>query len=164
MESPPIYGNGPDNQTYFEHLSQLQNSIETASYCKSDLTQGITLAKEHIRKNTRKNTQGKKFAERTIFVLSDMEKSKFRSVAIGKIKEKISNLKISIHTVSENQTSTPFGDAVPIRKILQNSGYSRKMAQRRATKTPFYLFNSAEDSQLEMKLQTLGKSERSKLG
>ena len=108
--------------------------------------------------------QGKKFAERTIFVLSDMEKSKFRSVAIGKIKEKISNLKISIHTVSENQTSTPFGDAVPIRKILQNSGYSRKMAQRRATKTPFYLFNSAEDSQLEMKLQTLGKSERSKLG
>ena len=157
MESPPIYGNGPDNQTYFEHLSQLQNSIETASYCKSDLTQAITLAMEGVVRNT------KKFAERTIFVLSDMEKSKFRSVAIGKIKEKISNLKISIHTVSENQTSTPFGDAVPIRKILQNSGYSRKMAQRRATKTPFYLFNSA-DFQLEMKLQTLGKSERSKLG
>jgi hypothetical protein len=31
------------------------------------------------------------------------------------------------------------------------------------SRTPFYLFNSAEDSQLEMKLQTLGKSERSKL-
>jgi len=158
MESPPIYGNGPDNQTYFEHLSKLQNSIETASYCKSDLTQGITLAMEGVVRNT------KKFAERTIFVLSDMEKSKFSSVAIGKIKEKISKLKINIHTVSENQASTPFGDSVPIAGILQNYGFSRKVVQRRSTKTPFYLFNSAEDSQLEMKLQTVGKSERSKLG
>ena len=158
MESPPIYGNGPDNQTYFEHLSQLENAIEKASYCKSDLTQGIMLAMDGVLRNT------KKFAERTIFVISDMKQSKFGSVAIGKIKEKSSALKINIHTVSENQTSTPFGDTVPIGKILQNSGYSRKIVQRRATKTPFYLFNSAEDSQLEMKLQTLGKSERSKLG
>ena len=158
MESPTIYGNGPDNQTYFEHLSKLQNSIETASYCKSDLTQGIMLAMDGVLRNT------KKFAERTIFVISDMKQSKFGSVAIGKIKEKSSALKINIHTVSENQTSTPFGDTVPIGKILQNSGYSRKIVQRRAIKTPFYLFNSAEDSQLEMKLQTVGKSERSKLG
>ena len=158
MESPPILGNGPDSQTYFEHLSQLQKSIETASYCKSDLTQGIMLAIDGVLRNP------KKFAKRTIFVLSDMDKSKFSSIAIGKIKEKTSAMKIDIHTVSENQTSTPFGDSVPIEKILQNSGFSRKVVQRRSTKTPFYLFNSAEDTQLEIKLQTLGKSERSKLG
>ena len=158
MESPPIYGNGPDNQTYFEHLSQLEKSIETASYCRSDLSQGIMLAMDGVVRNT------KKLAERTIFIISDMKKSKFGSFAIEKIKKKSAALKINIHTVSENQTSTPFGDSVPIEKILRNSGYSRKIVQRRATKTPFYLFNSAEDSKLEMKLQTLGKSERSKLG
>ena len=158
MESPPILGNGPDSQTYFEHLSQLEKSIETASYCKSDLTQAIMLAMDGVLRNP------KKFAERTIFVLSDMVKSKFSSIAIEKIKEKTSTMKLDIHTVSENQTSTPFGDSVPIAPFLQNSGFSRKIVQRKVTKTPFYLFNSAEDSKLEMKLQTLGKSERSKLG
>ena len=158
MESPPIYGNGPDNQTYFEHLTRLEKSIETASYCKSDLTQGIMLAMDGLLRNP------KKVAERTIFVISDMKKSKFSSVAIKTIKEKCSALQINIHIVSENQTSTPFGDSVPIAGIDQNSGLSRKIVQRRATKTPFYLFNSADDSQLEMTLQTIGKSERSKLG
>ena len=158
MESPPILGNGPDNETYFQHLKTLEKNIETASYCESDLTQGVILAMDGVRRNP------KKFAERTIFVLSDMKKSNFSSIAIDQIKEKSSTLKINIHSVSESQTSTPFGDSVPIEKILQHSGFSRKIVQRRNTKTPFYLFNSAEDSQLEMKLQTLGKSERSKLG
>ena len=158
MESPPIYGNGPDNQTYFEHLSKLEKNIETASYCKSDLTQGLMLAMDGVLRNA------KKVAERTIFIISDMKKSKFGSVAIRTIKDKCSALQINIHIVSENQTSTPFGDSVPIAGIDQNSGLSRKIVQRRATKTPFYLFNSADDSQLEMTLQTIGKSERSKLG
>jgi len=158
MASPPILGNGPDNQTYFQHLASLEKSIETAFHCESDLTQGVILAMDGVRRNP------KKFAERTIFVLSDMTKSNFSSVAIDQIKEKSSTLKINIHTVSESQTSTPFGDSVPIDKILQHSRFSRKVVQRRSTKTPFYLFNSAEDTQLEMKLQTLGKSERSKLG
>ena len=158
MESPPIYGNGPDNQTYFEHLTRLEKSIETASYCKSDLTHGITLATNGVTRN-RKNV-----TKRTIFVISDMKKSKFGSVAIKTIKEKCSALQINIHIVSKNQTSTPFGDSVPIAGINQNAGFSRKIVQRRAIKLPFYLFNSAEDSQLEMTLQTLGKSERSKLG
>ena len=158
MESPPIYGDGPDNQTYFEHLSKLEKSIETASYCKSDLTQGVTFAVEEVRRNA------KKVAERTIFVISDMKKSKFGSVAIRTIKEKCSALQINIHIVSENQTSTPFGDSVLIDGIIQNAGFRRKIVQRKATKTPFYLFNSAEDSKLEMTLQTIGKSERSKLG
>ena len=158
MESPPIYGNGPDNQTYFEHLSKLEKNIETASYCKSDLTRGLMLAMDGVLRNA------KKVAERTIFIISDMKKSKFGSVAIRTIKDKCSALQINIHIVSENQTSTPFGVSVPIAGINQNAGFSRKIAQRRATKLPFYLFNSAADSQLEMTLQTIGKSERSKLG
>ena len=158
MESLPMHGNGPDNQTYFEHLSLLEKILETGSYCESDLTHGVILAMDAVRRNP------EKFAKRTIFVLSDMKKSNFGSMAIDQIKEKSLTLEINIHSVSENQIPTPFGDSVPIGKILQNSGFSRKVVQRRSTKTPFYLFNSAEDTQLEMKLQTLGKSERSKLG
>jgi len=157
MESLAIYGNGPDNETYYKHLARLENTIETASYCKSDLTQGLMIAMDRMIQNK------KKFAERTIFVLSDMKKSSYSSVAISKIKEKSSACKIAFHTASESEKSTPFGNSVPIGKILQNSGFSRKIVQRRITKTPFYLFNSAEDTELEMKLQTIGKSERCKL-
>ena len=95
MESPPIYGNGPDNQTYFEHLSRLEKSIETASYCKSDLTHGITLATNGVTRNPKNVTK------RTIFVISDMKKSNFSSVDVGTIKEQFSAWKINIHIVSE---------------------------------------------------------------
>jgi len=121
-ESPTMFGNGPDNETYFEHLSKLEKLLESASFFESDLTQGLMLAMDSIIVKT------KKFSERAIYVLSDMEKTKFSTELKGKILEK-----------------------------------SRKIVQRRITKTPFYLFNSAEDTQLEMKLQTLGKPDRSKL-
>ena len=98
MASPPILGNGPDNQTYFQHLASLEKSIETASHCESDLTQGVILAMDGVRRNP------KKFAERTIFVLSDMKKSNFSSIAIDQIKEKSSTLKINIHNLPLHQS------------------------------------------------------------
>lgn len=158
MESPTMFGNGPDNHTYFEHLSKLENLLESASFRESDLTQGLLLAMDSIIRNTTK------FRERTIYVLSDMKRSNFSTGLVEKIQQKSSSLKIDFRTVSEEQVPTPFGNSVPIAQILENGGFSRKIVQRRNTKFPFYLFNSADDTQLEMKIQTLGKLDRSKLG